>query len=143
MCSWLGLTSLLMSLYFMGNKTFSLVCFLGLLCFLLLSEKLGDILYCSNAFKTFFYPVFEEMVVNQQHTSASKQFTLDGHVENFKRSLDLETRTRSDRFVISLQKKLDSLILILTKQFSVEETEVKTVSYSYQLQLFLAFILVF
>ncbi|KAL0694854.1 hypothetical protein Bca4012_062034 [Brassica carinata] len=82
------------------------------------------LIFYGNAFKTFFYPVFEEMVVNQQHTSASKQFTLDGHVENFKRSLDLETRTRSDRFVISLQKKLDSLILILTKQFSVEETEV-------------------
>lgn len=82
----------------------------------------GDILYCSNAFKKFFYPVFEEIV--DQHSSASKQFTLDGHMENFKRSLDLETRTRSDRFVITLQEKLDSLILIVTKQFTVEETEV-------------------
>ncbi|KAF8104240.1 hypothetical protein N665_0176s0050 [Sinapis alba] len=81
------------------------------------------LIFYGNAFKKFFYPVFEEMV-DQQHSSASKQFTLDGHVENFKRSLDLETRTRSGRFVITLQKKLDSLILIVTKQFSVEETEV-------------------
>ncbi|XP_018436403.1 zinc finger protein BRUTUS-like At1g18910 isoform X2 [Raphanus sativus] len=84
---------------------------------------LADILiFYGNAFKKFFYPVFEEIV--DQHSSASKQFTLDGHMENFKRSLDLETRTRSDRFVITLQEKLDSLILIVTKQFTVEETEV-------------------
>ncbi|KAJ0257348.1 Zinc finger protein BRUTUS-like [Hirschfeldia incana] len=84
---------------------------------------LADILiFYGNAFKKFFYPVFEETA--DQHSSASKQFTLDGHVENFKRFLDLETGTRSDRFVIKLQKKLDSHILIVTKQFSVEETEV-------------------
>lgn len=86
------------------------------------SEKTSDILHCSNAFKKFFYPVFEEMV--DQHSSTSKQFTIDAHVENFKRSLDLEIRTGSDNFVITLQGKLESLILTVAKQFSVEETEV-------------------
>lgn len=64
-------------------------------------------------------------MVDQQHSSTSKQFTIDGHVENFKRSLDLETRTGSDNFVVTLQEKLESLILTVTKQFSIEETEVK------------------
>ena len=77
---------------------------------------------CSNAFTKFFYPVFEEMV--GQHSSASKQFTIDGHVENFKRWLHLETRTGSEDFVITLQDKLKSLILTVSKQFSLEEAEV-------------------
>jgi uncharacterized CHY-type Zn-finger protein len=67
--------------------------------------------------------VFEDMV-DQQHSSSSKQFTIDGHVENFKKSLDLETRAGSDNFVITLQEKLESLILTVAKQFSIEETEV-------------------
>ncbi|KAL1207854.1 Zinc finger protein BRUTUS-like [Cardamine amara subsp. amara] len=84
---------------------------------------LADVLifYC-NAFKKFFYPVFEEMV--GQYSSTSKQFTIDAHVENFKRTLDHETRTGSDSFVITLQEKLESLILTVAKQFSLEETEV-------------------
>ncbi|ESQ34905.1 hypothetical protein EUTSA_v10006659mg [Eutrema salsugineum] len=84
---------------------------------------LADVLiFYGNAFTRFFYPVFEEMV--DQQSSSSKQFTIDAHVENFKRSLDLETRTGSDNFVITLQEKLESLILRIAKQFSVEETEV-------------------
>lgn len=64
-------------------------------------------------------------MVDQVHPSTSIQFTIDGHVENFKRSLlDLETRTGSDNFVVTLQEKLESLILTVAKQFSVEETEV-------------------
>ncbi|CAE5957900.1 unnamed protein product [Arabidopsis arenosa] len=85
---------------------------------------LADVLiFYGNALKKFFYPVFEEMV-DQQHSSFSKQFTIDDHVENFKKSLDLETRTGSDNFVMTLQKKLESLILTVTKHFSIEETEV-------------------
>ncbi|CAA7013653.1 unnamed protein product [Microthlaspi erraticum] len=85
---------------------------------------LADVLiFYSNAFKKLFYPVFEEMV-DHQHSSTSKQFTIDVHVENFKRSLDLETRTGSDNFVKTLQEKLESLILTVAKQFSLEETEV-------------------
>lgn len=72
-------------------------------------------------------------MVDQQHSSFSKQFTIDDHVENFKKSLDLETRTGSDNFVITLQEKLESLILTVTKQFSIEETEV---NYSYILMHF-------
>ncbi|VVA91823.1 unnamed protein product [Arabis nemorensis] len=84
---------------------------------------LADVLiFYGNAFKKFFYPVFEEMM-DQQHSSTSR-FTIDDHVENFKRSLDLETRKGSDNFVVTLQRKLESLILTVAKQFSVEETEV-------------------
>ncbi|XP_013664416.1 zinc finger protein BRUTUS-like At1g18910 [Brassica napus] len=84
---------------------------------------LADVLiFYGNAFTKFFYPVFEEMV--GQHSSASKQFTIDGHVENFKRWLHLETRTGSEDFVITLQDKLKSLILTVSKQFSLEEAEV-------------------
>ncbi|XP_010459541.1 PREDICTED: uncharacterized protein LOC104740590 isoform X1 [Camelina sativa] len=85
---------------------------------------LADVLiFYGNAFKKFFYPVFEDMV-DQQHSSTSKQFTIDGHVEDFKKSLDLETRKGSENFVITLQEKLESLILTVAKQFSLEETEV-------------------
>ncbi|KFK22081.1 hypothetical protein AALP_AAs52369U000100, partial [Arabis alpina] len=85
---------------------------------------LADVLiFYGDAFKKFFYPVFEEMM-DQQHSSTSKQFTIDDHVENFKRSLDLESRTRSDNFVVTLQEKLQSLIFAVAKQFSEEETEV-------------------
>lgn len=67
--------------------------------------------------------MFEEMV--DQHSSTSKQFTIDVHVENFKRSLDIETRTGvSASFVKTLQEKLESLILTVAKQFSLDETEV-------------------
>ncbi|CAH8391101.1 unnamed protein product [Eruca vesicaria subsp. sativa] len=84
---------------------------------------LADVLiFYGNAFKKFFYPVFEEMV--GQHSCASKNFTIDGHVENFKRSLDIETRTGSENFVITLRDKLNSLILIVLQQFSLEEAEV-------------------
>lgn len=67
--------------------------------------------------------MFEELV-DQQHSSTSKQLTIDGHVENFKKSLDLDIRTGSDNFFITLQEKLESLILTVAQQFSIEETEV-------------------
>lgn len=88
--------------------------------------KHNALLCCSNVFKKFFHPVLEEMT--DRRSSTAKQFTIDGVLENFQRLLYkyADDKTRTDTFLLQLQEELESLIMQVTKQFSVLKTEVNS-----------------
>ncbi|KAL1216715.1 Zinc finger protein BRUTUS-like [Cardamine amara subsp. amara] len=86
---------------------------------------LADVLVSySNAFKKFFHPVLQEMA--DHRSSTAKQFTIDCALENFQRLLYKYAgdKTRTDTFLLHLQEELESLIVQVTKQFSLLRTEV-------------------
>lgn len=89
-----------------------------------LSELQNVLFCCSNAFKKFFHPVLEEMAYHC--SSTVKQFNIDGCLENFQRLLykSADDETRTDNFLLQLQKELESLIVQVTKQFSAQRTQV-------------------
>ncbi|KAG2253568.1 hypothetical protein Bca52824_083704 [Brassica carinata] len=83
---------------------------------------LADVLvsYC-NAFNKFFHPVLEEIA-----SSSTNQFTIDICLGNFKRFLykSDDAKMWTEGFLLKLQEELDSLVLQVTKQFSVHRTKV-------------------
>ncbi|XP_010416333.1 PREDICTED: uncharacterized protein LOC104702205 [Camelina sativa] len=86
---------------------------------------LADVLVSySNAYKKFFHPVLEEMT--DHHSSTAVQFTIDDCLENFQRLLykSAGEKARTDHFLLQLQDELESLIVQVTKQFSVQRTKV-------------------
>lgn len=77
---------------------------------------------CSNAFNKFFHPVLEEIA-----SSSTNQFTIDICLGNFKRFLykSDDAKMWTEGFLLKLQEELDSLVLQVTKQFSVHRTKVQ------------------
>ncbi|CAN6938541.1 unnamed protein product [Brassica oleracea var. botrytis] len=86
---------------------------------------LADVLVSySNAFKKFFHPVLEE-IADGCYSSAN-QFTIDGCLESFQRRLysSADPKMRTEGFILKLQEELESLIVQVTRQFSIQRREV-------------------
>ena len=83
---------------------------------------------CSNAFKKFFHPVLEE-IADGCYSSAN-QFTIDGCLESFQRRLysSADPKMRTEGFILKLQEELESLIVQVTRQFSIQRREVNNYS---------------
>ncbi|WZZ68298.1 hypothetical protein YC2023_079668 [Brassica napus] len=77
--------------------------------------------FCRNAFNKFFHPVLGEIA-----SSSTNQFTIDICLGNFKRFLykSDDAKMWTEGFLLKLQEELDSLVLQVTKQFSVHRTKV-------------------
>lgn len=77
-------------------------------------------------------------------SSTAKQFNIDGCLENFQRFLykSADDKTRTDNFLLQLQEELESLIVQVTNQFSVQRTEVtvETVSLYFPFALYVFYI---
>ncbi|KAG2321919.1 hypothetical protein Bca52824_015132 [Brassica carinata] len=85
-----------------------------------LSLDLDEVM-ARNAFNKFFHPVLEEIA-----SSGANQFTIDVCLENFQkfRYKSDDAKMRTEGFLLKLQEKLESLILQVTKQFSLQRAEV-------------------
>ncbi|KAL0701751.1 hypothetical protein Bca4012_057873 [Brassica carinata] len=86
---------------------------------------LADVLVSySNAFKKFFHPVLEEIADGR--SSTANQVTLDGCLETFQRLLykSADPKMRTDGFILKLQEELESLIVQVANQFSIQRREV-------------------
>lgn len=83
---------------------------------------------CSNAFKKFFHPVLDEIADGR--SSTANQFTVDGYLETFQRLLykSADPKMRTDGFILKLQEGLQSLIVQVANQFSIQRREVNNYS---------------
>ena len=59
-------------------------------------------------------------------SSTANQFTIDGCLESFQRLIykSADPKMRTDGFILKLQEELESLIVQVTKQFSIQRREV-------------------
>ncbi|KAJ0255812.1 Zinc finger protein BRUTUS-like [Hirschfeldia incana] len=86
---------------------------------------LADVLVSySYAFKKFFHPVLEE--ISDGRSSTPNQCTIDGYLETFQRLLYkiADAKMRTDGFILKLQEELESLIVQVANQFSIQRREV-------------------
>ncbi|XP_010533417.1 PREDICTED: uncharacterized protein LOC104809216 isoform X2 [Tarenaya hassleriana] len=86
---------------------------------------LSDVLiFYSNALKKFFYPVLKEIGVDRP--SSAKYIRTESCINNVQRLLyqNAENKMGTDSFLMKLREGLESLIMEISEQFTVQETEV-------------------